>query len=134
MSVVNEGRTESASTEDTTVRYLAAVLAFTSQAIHLSILPETFVVTLLPGFFFLFVGVAQGLLGVSLLLGSGRWTPRLGIPFNLLIVALWIITRVVSLPAITGSAQSSVGLLGIGATVAEVTLVVLLLRLLSISK
>ena len=134
MSVVNEGRTESVSTENITVRYLAAALAFTSQVIHLWILPETFVVTLLPGLFFLFVGIAQGLLGVSLLFESSRWTLRLGILFNLLIVALWIITRVVSLPVITGLAQSPVGLLGIGATVAEITLVVLLLKLLTSKK
>jgi len=134
MSVVDKSPVESVSTENTTVRYLAATLAFTSQVIHLWILPETFVVTLLPGLFFLFVGIAQGLLGVSLLFGSSRWTLRLGILFNLLIVALWIITRVVSLPVITGLAQSPVGLLGIGATVAEITLVVLLLKLLTSKK
>jgi hypothetical protein len=134
MSVVDKSPTESVSTENTTVRYLAATLAFTSQVIHLWILPETFVVTLLPGLFFLFVGIVQGLLGISLLFGSSRWTLHLGIPFNLLIVALWIITRVVSLPVITGVAQSPVGLLGIGATVAEITLVVLLLKLLTNKK
>jgi hypothetical protein len=48
---------------------------------------------------------------------------------NLLIVTIWIITRVVSLPALTGSAQSTVGLLGIGAVVTEIALVAALTKL-----
>lgn len=111
------------------VCYLAAVLAFTSQAIHLWILPEAFSVTLLPGLLFLVVGISQGLLGVSLLFGPGRWALRLGVLLNLLIVTIWIITRVVSLPALTGSAQSTVGLLGIGAVVTEIALVAALTKL-----
>lgn len=129
MSVVTENRTESKSTDNLSIRYLGAALAFTSQAIHLWILPEAFVVTLLPGLFFLFVGISQGLLGVSLLFGPGRWAVRLGIFLNLLIVTIWIIIRIVSLPALTGSAQSTVGLPGIGATIAEIALVAFLLRL-----
>lgn len=129
MSVVNESRNESVSTGNTTVRYLAAALAFTSQAVHLWILPEAFVVTLLPGLFFLFVGISQGLLGVSLLFGPGRWALHLGILLNLLVVAVWVITRIISLPALTGSVQSHVGLAGIVATVAEIVLGVLILRM-----
>lgn len=129
MSVLNQGRTEAVSTRNTMVCYLAAVLAFTSQAIHLWILPEAFSVTLLPGLLFLVVGISQGLLGVSLLFGPGRWALRLGVLLNLLIVTIWIITRVVSLPALTGSAQSTVGLLGIGAVVTEIALVAALTKL-----
>ncbi|WP_337652942.1 hypothetical protein [Halomontanus rarus] len=130
MSVVIERHDESAWTGDATSRYFAAALAFTSQAIHLWILPDTFVVTLLPGLFFFLVAIGQGLLGVSLLFGPGRWTLRLGISFNLLVVALWTITRFVSLPALTGSAQLNVGMLGIVSTVAEIALVMSLLKLL----
>lgn len=134
MSVVDKGRNESGWAGNATVRYTGAVLAFTSQAIHLWILPETFVVTLLPGLFFLFVGISQGLLGVSLLFGPGRWALRWGILLNLLLVAIWIITRIVSLPALTGSAQSNLGLSGIGAMVAEIALVALILKLLTTKK
>ena len=131
MGVVNRNRDESVSTQDTIIRYLAAGLAFSSQAIHLWILPEAFVVTLVPGLFFLFVGISQGLLGVSLLFRPSRWTLRFGILLNALIVAVWIITRIVSLPAITGSAQLNIDLPGIGAAVAEIILMLLLLKLLA---
>ncbi len=114
---------------NTTICYLAAVLAFTSQAIHLWILPETFVLTLVPGLFFLFVGIGQGLLGVSLLFGPSRWALRLGIPLNSFIVAIWIITRIESLPALTGAANLTIGTLSIVATVAETALVLLLIKL-----
>ncbi|WP_267643909.1 hypothetical protein [Haloarchaeobius amylolyticus] len=132
MGIVNRNRhDQSASAKITTVRYLAAGLAFTSQAIHLWILPEAFVVTLLPGLFFLFVGMSQGLLGVSLLFRPGKWTLGIGILLNALIVTVWITTRIVSLPAITGSAQLNIDLAGIGAAVAEIILVLLLLKLLA---
>lgn len=134
MSVVNKSRNESAWTGNATIRYFGAALAFTSQAIHLWILPEAFVVTLLPGLFFLFVGISQGLLGVSLLLGPGRWALRLGILLNLLVVAIWVITRIVSLPALTGVAQTNIGLLGIVAMVSEIGLVVIILKLLTTKK
>lgn len=111
------------------VRYVAAALAFAVLAIHLWIVPETFVATLLPGLFFLLVGMGQGLLGVSLLFGPGRWALRLGIALNLLVVAVWGISRIVSLPEVTGIAQPSVGLLDATATVLETILVIALLRL-----
>jgi len=129
MSLLNENHEQSAWGTNMTICYLAAALAFTSQAIHLWILPESLVLTLVPGLFFLLVGIGQGLLGVSLLFGPGRWALRLGIPLNLLIVAVWIITRIESLPAVTGTTQLTVGIFGIVATVAEAALVVLLLKL-----
>jgi len=134
MSVVNQPRDESVSSGNTLIGYLAAVLAFTSQAIHLWILPEAFVVTLLPGLLLLFGGIAQGLLGVSLLFGPSQWSLRLGILLNFLIVAAWIITRIVSLPALTGSAQSDISLPGIGAMATGIILLTLMLNLLSAKK
>ncbi len=109
-------------------QYLAAALAFTSQAIHLWMLPETFVISLLSGVFFFTVAVGQGLLGVRLLFDLGRWTRRLGIVFNVLLPLIWILTRIVPLAALTGSTRLPVEPLGIIATVAEFTLVGLLLR------
>lgn len=134
MSVLNQTHEKSAWAGNTTICYLAAALAFTSQAIHLWILPETFVLTLLPGLFFLLVGIGQGLLGVSLLFGPGRWALWLGIPLNLFVIVVWIITRIVSLPALTASAYLTIDILGIVATVAEAALILLLLKLLALRR
>ena len=108
--------------------YLAAALAFISQISHLWMLPEAFVITLLPGVFFFTVAVGQGLLGVRLLFDLGRWTRRLGIVVNVLLPLIWILTRIVPLAPLTGSTRLPVEPLGIIATVAEFTLVGLLLR------
>ena len=134
MTAVTE-RTESRkATGNATVRYLAAVLAFASQAVHLWILPDAVVITLLPGAFFLAVAVGQGLLGVSLLFGPGRWALRLGIALNSLVVAVWLVTRVLPLPELTGIANPSIGILGIAVTIAEAALVLLLLRLVTVQR
>ncbi|WP_267643492.1 hypothetical protein [Haloarchaeobius amylolyticus] len=129
MSVLERESNELGSSGDVALRYFGAVLAFISQAIHLWILPEAFVVTLLPGLFFLFVGIFQGVLAVRLLFRPGRWTLRLGISFNLLLTAIWVVTRFVSLPALTGSAQTKVGLLGAMAMVAQIALMVSIILL-----
>ena len=110
-------------------QYLTAGLAFTLQAIHLSLVPESVVITLLPGVFFLAVAIGQGLLGVSLLFDSGRWTRRAGIVFNSLLVVIWVLTRLVPLAALTGSTRLPIEPLGIAAVVVELTLVGLLFRL-----
>ena len=109
-------------------QYLAAVLAFTSQSIHLWMLPEAFMITLLPGVFYFSVAVGQGLLGVRLLFEIGRWTRRLGIALNVVLPLIWILTRIVPLAALTGSTRLPIELLGIIATIVELTLVGLLLR------
>jgi len=131
MSILKESHEGPLWPGNTTICYLAAVLAFTSQAIHLWILPETFVLTVVPGLFFLLVGIGQGLLGVSLLFGPSRWALRLGILLNFLVVAIWIITRIVSLPALTGSANLTIGTLGIVATLTETALILFLIKLLA---
>jgi hypothetical protein len=112
--------------EGVALRYAAAGLAVVSQAIHLWIIPEKLVFALLPGLFFLLVAIGQGLLTVSLLFGPGKWALRLGILLNLSVVSVWGVTRLVSLPNVTGTVHLSVGMMDLIATTAEILLIPLL--------
>jgi hypothetical protein len=109
--------------------YLAAALALVSELIHLWVLPGQFVASMLPGVFFLLVAMCQGLLGVSLLFGPGRWTLRFGILLNLIVIFVWSFTRVVSVPQLFAPIRMPVAGLDLAATAVEVALVVLLFRL-----
>ena len=107
------------------LRYPAA-LAFVSELIHLWVLPGQLVVAMLPGMFFLLVAMGQGLLAVSLLFSPGRRTVRFGIVLNLLVVFVWVFTRVVSVPELFAPVRLPVDGLGAVATVVEVALLILL--------
>ncbi len=109
--------------------YPAAALAFVSELIHLWVLPGQLVASMLPGVFFLLVAIGQGLLGVSLLFGTGRWTLRFGILLNLFVVFVWAFTRVVSVPELFAPVRLPLGGLDLAAAAAEVALVILLVRL-----
>jgi hypothetical protein len=84
---------------------------------------------MLPGAFFLLVAIGQGLLGMSLLFGPGRWALRFGILLNLFVVFVWSLTRVVSVPQLFAPIRMPVGGLDLAATAVEVALVILLVRL-----
>jgi hypothetical protein len=112
-----------------TLRYLAAALSFLAQLIHLWVLPEHYLMWNTAGYLFLFVAACQGVLGVSLLFGPGRWTLRLGISLNLFVVFVWAFTRIVGIPSWIAFMQEPVGVLDLAATTAEVALVVLLVKL-----
>lgn len=111
------------------LRYLAAALAFASELIHLWVLPGQLVAAMLPGIFFFLVAIGQGLLAVNLMLDPGRWTLRFGTLLNLLVVFVWVFTRVVSVPELFAPVRMPVEGLDLMATAAEVALVVLLARL-----
>ena len=117
-------------TKDVGVRArFAAALAFASQLLHLWVLPEAFVARPLTGSFILLAAVGQGLLGASLLFGPGRWAVRLGLLLNATIVLAWTATRVAGFPALFGFARLPVEPVGLVATVIEIALLVLLLRI-----
>ncbi|MGF1471189.1 MAG: hypothetical protein ACFB50_05515 [Rubrobacteraceae bacterium] len=107
-------------------RYLAAALAFTSQLIHLWLLPAEFVVRPLSGSLILLVAICQGFLAVSLLFGPGRWMVRFGIFLNAGVVLVWGVTRFFGFPALLGFARLPVDPLNLAATAAEAGLIVLL--------
>jgi hypothetical protein len=111
------------------LRYVAAVLAFASELIHLWVLPGQFVVAMLPGIFFLLVAMSQGLLAASLLFGPGRWTLRFGILLNLFVVLVWMLTRLVRVPELFEPIRLPADALDLAATVVEVLLLVLLVML-----
>jgi hypothetical protein len=76
----------------------AAALSFASQLIHLWVLPGAFVARPLTASFVLLAVVCQGLLGVSLLFGPGRWVVRFGLLLNATIVFAWAVTRGAGFP------------------------------------
>ena len=107
----------------------AAALAFASQLLHLWVLPGTFVARPLTGSFVFLAAVCQGLLAASLLFGPGRWAVRFGLLLNATTVLAWAATRVAGFPALFGFAQLPVEPVGLVATVIEISLLVLLLRI-----
>lgn len=110
-------------------RYLAAALAFASQLIHLWILPGEFVVRPLSGSLILLIAACQGFLAVSLLFGPGRWMVRFGILINICVVLTWTVTRFFGFPALLGFSRLPIEPLNLTATVAEIILIVLLLKI-----
>ena len=107
----------------------AAALAFASQLLHLWVLLEAFVARPLTASFVLLAAVCQGLLGASLLFGPGRWTIRFGLLLNATIVLSWAATRVAGFPALFGFARLPVEPVGLVATLIEIALLVLLLKI-----
>jgi hypothetical protein len=114
---------------DGKLRYAAAALAFASQLVHLWVVPYQLVAAMVPGAFFLLVAAGQGFLGASLLFGAGRRTVRFGILLNALVVLVWLLTRLVSVPELFEPIRSPVAGLGAVATATGVALLVLLFGL-----
>jgi len=110
-------------------RRLAAALAFASQGIHLWVLTGQLASAIPPGLFFFLVAVGEGLLGASLLFGGGRWTARLGVLLNVLVVIVWLLTRAVSIPQLFEPVRLPVEGLGALATATEIALIFALVRL-----
>lgn len=107
----------------------AAGLAFASELIHLWVLPGEFALAPLRGMFFLLVAMAQGALAVNLLFGPRRWTLRLGLVLNVVIVAIWAFTRLVGLPMMITFVRLPVGALDLTATALEIALIAALIAL-----
>jgi hypothetical protein len=82
--------------------HVAAVLAFSSQLIHLWILLGEFAARPLSGSLVLLAAMGQGLLAASLLFDPGRRTVRFGLMLNACIVLAWAATRAVGFPALFG--------------------------------
>lgn len=78
-------------------RYLAATLALAAESLHLWVVTEAFLFWPVHGAFFAVIAAGQGLLGVSLLFGPGRWAIRLGLLLNGGILAAWSIARVIGM-------------------------------------
>lgn len=129
METVAGGRHRHITKNLVTLRYVAAACAFSSQAIHLWVLPGELMLSILPGLFFFSAAVGQGLLGVSLLFRPGKWTFRLGIMLNSTLIVTLIIMHVISLPNLTGAHDHSIGILEVIAGFSEILLVSILVKL-----
>ena len=79
--------------------------------------------------FVLLAAVCQGLLRASLLFGPGRWVVRPGLLLNATIVLAWAATRVAGFPALFGFARLPVEPGGLVATLIDIALLVLLLKI-----
>jgi hypothetical protein len=92
-------------------------------------LPGEFAARPLTGSFVFLAAVSQGLLAASILFGPGKWAVRFGLLLNATIVLAWIATRVAGFPALFGFARLPVEPVGLVATVIEIALLVLLLKI-----
>jgi hypothetical protein len=113
--------------------YLAAALSLAAALIHLWVVPEHLREWWGHGAFFLALALAQGL-GAALLL---RWPDEqplflAGIFGNLAVIALYVVSRTAGVPfgPHAGMAEEMAGVLGLGATAAELGIVVALVTLL----
>ncbi|WP_436346967.1 hypothetical protein [Natronorubrum sp. FCH18a] len=79
----------------TRLHYFTAGLAFVVELFYLWVAAEALLFWPVHGAFFAAIAIGQGILGISLLFGPGRWTFRLEIIFNAAIMALWTIVRIV---------------------------------------
>lgn len=121
-------RTKVPSKGEATVRY-AAALAFASELLLLWAVPGEFAARPLTGSFVLLAAVSQGLLAAGLLFGPGRWAVRFGLLLNAAVVLAWAATRVAGFPALFGFSRLPAEPVGLIATVIEIALLVLLLRI-----
>ena len=111
------------------VLYAAAVFSLLAALIHLWVVPEHFEEWWGYGAFFLVSAVAQGLYGAALLRRPRRpLLLLLGVGGNLSIVVLYLLTRTVGVPFFGPHAGEveGVGVADLGATAAELALVVAL--------
>jgi hypothetical protein len=106
----------------------AAVLSLIAAVIHVWVMPEHFEEWWGYGVFFLVAAVAQALYAVVVLRTPTPTVLRVGIIGNLLIVALWVITRTVGIPFFGPHAGEveEVGTIDVVSKLVEVLLVVLL--------
>ena len=111
------------------ILYAAAALSLLAALIHLWVMPEHFEEWWGYGAFFLICAVAQGAFGAALLRRRGRpLLLLLGVGGNLSIVVLYLLTRTVGVPFFGPHAGEveGVGVADLGATAAELALVVAL--------
>lgn len=111
------------------LRYAAAALAFAAELIHLWAVTQEFAVYPTRGLPLILIAAFQGVLAVSLLFGAGRWMLGFGVLFNLLVISLWAYTRIVGVPSGAVFVRLPVGAADLAATIVELTLVVLLVKL-----
>lgn len=110
------------------ILYVAVALTVVAASMHAWAMPEHFGEWWGYGVFFLLVAAAQGFYGVALLRRAGPSLFLLGIAGNLAVVVLYIVTRTVGIPFFGPHAGvvEELGVLGLSATVIEVTLVIAL--------
>jgi hypothetical protein len=117
------------------LRYVGASLCFLSELIHLWLLPqqyETFFIALFYlnyGLMFLFIAMAQGVIGASLLFEPGHRLLSFGLWVNALIVVLYIFTHTIGVLVGLAFLPLPIDAWGVGATLAESAAVVILLLL-----
>lgn len=111
--------------------YVAAALSVTAALVHLWAAPEHFEDWWGYGIFFLSAAAAQGLFAVLLLRRPAQLLCMAGIWGNLAIVVMYVVTRTYGVPLGPHAGKvEGAGLLDMGATAAELGLVVVLVTLL----
>jgi hypothetical protein len=109
--------------------YIGAGLCFLSELIHLCLLPQQYEIFLTYGLIFLFIAMAQGIIGANLLFEPGRRLVSFGLWVNALIVVLYIFTHTIGVVVGLAFLPLPIDAWGIGATIAESVVVVILLLL-----
>jgi hypothetical protein len=123
----------------------AGVLSFLAGAVHGAAAPQHFALWWAYGAFFAAAGVGQAAYGILLLTqgieGWGGWSAVrgkvywAGIAATLAIIALWLVTRTIGVPAGPEAGEvEPVGVLDLSSKVLEVALVACLARLLALRR
>jgi hypothetical protein len=120
--------TTSLASPSRSILYFVAGFSLVAALIHLWVIPEHFEEWWGYGLFFLLATIAQALYSVMLLRWPSQKLMIAGIAGNSAIILLYLVTRTVGIPFFGPGAGEieEVGLLDVGATVAEAVLVVAL--------
>ncbi len=106
---------------------MTALLVWVAAAIHLVLTPEHFEEKTVYGVFFLVAAVFQLVVGWLLIRSPTPATLRAGAVGSLLLLVVWMVTRVVTPPLAPETGAEPVTLLGVLATGAELAALVLLI-------
>ena len=102
-------------------RIIAAILIFSAEGVHRSVLPDHLDIWWGYGAFFIAVAALQGLIGGSLLFSHPGWlTCVAGIGLNVVVAVIWLVTRLGGVPGVATFTPLPLLDLGLAATVLEV--------------
>jgi len=109
--------------------YVGASACFLSELIHLCLLPQQYEIFLIYGLVFLFIAMAQGVVGANLLFEPSRRLLSFGLSVNALIVVLYIFTHTIGVLVGLAFLPLPIDAWGIGATMTESIAIIILLFL-----
>jgi hypothetical protein len=116
-------------TQRRVMSYMGAGCCFSSELIHLCLLPGQYETYLGYGIIFLLIAMTQGTIGAHLLFEPNHRLLTFGLWANALVVVLYCFTHTIGVPVGLAFLPLSIDAWGITATIAEIGAIILLVFL-----